>query len=289
MKAENMKTERPAEVRIDQKMEEWTLQKTGAEADTEAGTETEAETETEMEQGTGTEKEPGVESEALKTGLVFCGGSISEGLLPWIRQVISRKPAYLVAADRGLVFLDRHQMIPDLVVGDFDSSPSGYIEAYRQRHPEVQVRTYNPEKDYTDSEIGARAAADAGCGKVILIGATGTRLDHVLGNVQVLAMLLDRGIRGAIIDPCNRITLHGGPMGGGLSIRRKDQWGKYVSLFAFGGDVTGLTLSGFHYPVSDFHLTAIGSRAVSNEIDDEEGNISFRRGMLLVIESRDEA
>ena len=226
-----------------------------------------------------------------KRGYVFCGGTISEEMMPGIGRALSdRAGAYVVAADRGLVFLERHGIVPDLVVGDFDSSPEGFIESYRAAHPDVPVRTYNPVKDYTDSEIGARAAAEAGCREVVLIGATGTRLDHVLGNIQVLAYLEEAGVRGMIVDPCNRITLWGegpGRKGGEVRIRKDEQWGKYVSLFAYGGDVTGLCLYGFYYTVHDFLLTAVGSRAVSNEITEQEGRITYSSGKLLVIESRD--
>jgi thiamine pyrophosphokinase len=98
---------------------------------------------------------------------------------------------------------------------------------------------------------------------------------------------MEAGVRGEIVDPCNRITLHGGAQGGQFSIRKEEQWGKYVSLFAFGGDVEGLTLHGFHYNVNNFRLSSVGSRAVSNEIDADAAIISFRKGKLLVIESRD--
>ena len=228
-----------------------------------------------------------------RTGYVFCGGDLSDVLLLPVLRLISRetrdsvRKPYIIAADRGLVCLDRRGVEPDLVVGDFDSAPSGFIDDYRTRHPKAEIRSYNPEKDFTDSEIAARAAVDAGCSRVVMIGATGSRLDHVLGNMQVLAYLLETGVRGEIVDPCNRITLHGGARGGRLSIRKKEQWGKYVSLFAFGGDVEGLTLHGFHYNVNNFRLSSVGSRAVSNEIDADAAIISFRKGKLLVIESRD--
>ena len=228
-----------------------------------------------------------------RTGYVFCGGDLSDVLLLPVLRLISRetrdsvRKPYIIAADRGLVCLDRRGVEPDLVVGDFDSAPSGFIDDYRTRHPKAEIRSYNPEKDFTDSEIAARAAVDAGCSRVVMIGATGSRLDPVLGNMQVLAYLMEAGVRGEIVDPCNRITLHGGAQGGQFSIRREEQWGKYVSLFAFGGDVEGLTLHGFHYNVNNFRLSSVGSRAVSNEIDADAAIISFRKGKLLVIESRD--
>lgn len=213
-----------------------------------------------------------------KTGYVYCGGTIEEGFLPQ-----SRDKAFLVAADRGLVYLSRHGVQPDLIVGDFDSAPEGYVEHYLAEHKGTKVLAFDPEKDYTDSEIGARAALASGCGRIVLIGATGTRLDHVLGNIQVLEYLLSEGCRGEIVDSHNRISIHKSP----FSIRKDRQWGKYVSLFAIDGPVKGLTLKGFHYPVTDFTLTSVGSRAVSNEIDEAEGKIFFTSGKLLVIESGD--
>lgn len=219
-------------------------------------------------------------TEHEKTGWVFCGGSIKEGIVDRIPE-----DAYLVAADRGLVFLEQHGIVPDLIVGDFDSSPEGFIDEYKAKHPDVEVRAYHPVKDYTDSEIGVKAAVEKGCRSIVMAGATGTRLDHVLGNIQVLALLMKEGIEGEIIDSHNRISIHDRS----FSIKRKEQWGRYVSFFAYGGDVRGLDLQGFQYTVTDFTLTSIGSRAVSNEISGDAGQVTFSSGTLLMIESDDRA
>lgn len=199
------------------------------------------------------------------------------------RCAFQKSGGFLIAADRGLTFLDAHGIDPDLIVGDFDSSPDGFVAGYRLRHPDAEVRAYNPEKDYTDTEIAVEAAREAGCREMIILGGTGTRLDHVLGNIQCLALLLDQGCTGVLADPHNRITMHDKP----FTVRKADQWGHYVSLIPYGGDVRGLTLRGFHYEVTDFTLPASGSRGVSNEIDGEEASISFTEGRLLMIESKD--
>ena len=156
----------------------------------------------ETERGETAGRNDRIEKKMSRTGYVFCGGDISDALLPLVLRRISlekgnseRKP-YVIAADRGLVCLDGCGVEPDLVVGDFDSAPSGFIDDYRTRHPKAEIRSYSPEKDFTDSEIGARAAVDAGCSKIVMIGATGSRLDHVLGNLQVLDYLMEAGVRG---------------------------------------------------------------------------------------------
>ena len=104
-----------------------------------------------------------------------------------------------------------------------------------------------------------------------------------MGNVQLLALIQEKGGDGYLLDPNNRIYLRDE----NFTVSREKQWGKYVSLFAYGGDVTGLTLRGMKYPVENFTLGTVGTRGVSNEITEETGEISFCSGRLLVIESRD--
>ncbi len=63
--------------------------------------------------------------------------------------------------------------------------------------------------------------------------------------------------------------------------------GKYVSLLPFTPVVSGLTLEGFAYAVEDYDLCWGKARGVSNQLAAEEGRISFKEGVLLVVESRD--
>lgn len=216
-----------------------------------------------------------------KRAVIIAGGGINDDLALSFVQ----KDSYIIAADRGLVFLAEHDIVPDLIVGDFDSAPEETRRRYLASHPGIEVREYNWEKDYTDLEIAAAAAADRGAREIVILGATGTRLDHMIGGIQTLALLLDRGCRGVIVDPCNRVTLHDEP----FAIRKDSQWGKYVSLFAWGGPVTGITLKGFHFPMENGTLTNSGTLAISNQIEESEGQVFFESGRLLVIESQDRA
>ena len=86
-----------------------------------------------------------------------------------------------------------------------------------------------------------------------------------------------------LYDSRNRIRLADGP----LVLKKREQYGKYVSLFALTGEVRGLTLKGFYYPLTDYNMASEESIGVSNEIKDEEAVITFTSGKLLVVESRD--
>ena len=190
----------------------------------------------------------------------------------------------VIAADRGLLFLDSIGIVPDLVTGDLDSLPEGFADCWQKAHPDAVVERFPPEKDYTDTELAALAAAERGCEEIELIGvSTGRRLDHTFGVIETLALLREKGLKASILDKYNRITLHTEP----FSIQRARQWGRYVSFFAWGGEVTGLTLKGFRYPLAGYTLTGIGCRAVSNEIAEETAHVNFSSGRLLMMETCD--
>ncbi len=211
--------------------------------------------------------------------VIIAGGEINDDLaLSFIQE-----DSYIIAADRGLDFLARHDILPDLVVGDFDSAREETVAEFREAHPGIEVREYNWEKEYTDLEIAAVAAADRGFEQIDILGATGTRIDHMIGALQTLALLLDRGCRGCVIDPCNRITMHDD----NFSIRKDSQWGRYVSLFAWGGPAEGITLKGFHFPMENGTITTSGTLAISNQIEADEAEVCFKKGRLLLIESAD--
>lgn len=244
----------------------------------------------------------------MKTAVIISGGNIEEDFA--LRFLQEKKVDYVIAADRGLRFLKEHGIKPTHIVGDFDSlsaeegqdtsgcaansinqergqskKDSGnwnILEAYED-DPEVIIRKFRPEKDWTDTEIAAELALELGCTSMDILGATGTRLDHVMGNFQLLALILEKGGEGCLADPYNKIYMKDRP----FQLKRREQWGKYVSLFAYGGDVTGLTLRGMKYPLNQFTLGSVGTRGVSNEIVDETADISFAGGKLLVMETRD--
>ena len=93
--------------------------------------------------------------------------SISEG--SGIPQSSCEKP-YVIAADRGLMFLEAHGISADLIVGDFDSSPPGFIERYRSDHPGAQIRRHPSQKDYNDKENRLRATQEMRRKESIILG-----------------------------------------------------------------------------------------------------------------------
>lgn len=212
--------------------------------------------------------------------MVISGGTIEKDFaLSFIRDY---EPDYIVAADRGLAFCLENEIKVNLIVGDFDSIPGGILDTYVALH-HVPVRRFNPVKDATDTEIAVRQVVEAGASEAMLLGATGTRLDHTIGNIQCLHILLDAGIPAAILDSHNRISLHRKD----FFIKKDEQFGKYISFLPAGEAVEKLTLSGFKYPLHAQRITNADSLCISNEINEETAGVTFTGGELFMIQSRD--
>jgi len=213
--------------------------------------------------------------------LIVTGGNIEDEFARELLKIymFARK----IAADRGIEFFYRSGLVPDMIVGDFDSVSEEAL-SYFQQADSVEVVSLNPVKDDTDTEFAIRKAIEMGATSITLLGATGSRLDHVLGNIELLGIGLESGIEMELVDSHNRIRMIGG---GRLVIKKEKQFGKYVSLIPFSKEVTGLTLKGFFYPLSDYTLEKFCSLGISNEIVEETASIEFSEGILLVIEARD--
>lgn len=188
---------------------------------------------------------------------------------------------FVIAADRGVEFLRRAEITPDRIIGDFDSCDKDALEYFADKG--VTIRRLQPQKDSTDTEVALQEALALGSAEICLLGATGTRLDHVLGNIRNLSMAQEAGAACTIVDAHNRIRL----LDGAFTLKKAEQFGKYVSLLAFGAPVRNLTLQGFFYPLNGYTMTCEQAVGVSNELVAEEGRISFSEGRLLMIESRD--
>lgn len=215
--------------------------------------------------------------------LIITGGSIEDTFaLDFIKK---NSCDLMIAADSGMEFFYRNSLVPDEIVGDFDSVKTEVLDYFKQNNPDIRIRKFQPEKDETDTEIALRVAIEAGCEKVWLLGGTGTRLDHVLGNIQLLGMAMERGCECMIVDSCNRIRM----LQQGIKLKRKEQYGDYVSLIPYTESVEGLTLTGMKYPLENFTLKGFSSLGVSNEIVEDTAEISFQKGILIVIEAKDKA
>lgn len=193
----------------------------------------------------------------------------------------------LFAVDRGLEYVQAMGVVPDYVVGDFDTVDHKVLLAFEAAEGKGKVERHPAKKDETDTELAVWQAMEEGAERITLLGATGSRLDHVLANVGLLCQTVERGIDMQIVDETNRIQILDGLHRSTVEIAKKEQLGTYISLIPLTDRVEGVTLEGVAYPVQDFTIVRGSSRTVSNEIASEKMRITIKKGQVLLIESRD--
>ena len=188
----------------------------------------------------------------------------------------------IIAVDKGLEELNKLNIEPNHVVGDFDSISKEILDCY-QKNSQVIFHTYHPEKDNTDTDIAMQLAIQLKSSSITILGALGKRMDHSLGNIHILKYALDANIPCHILDKHNKIYL----VKKKHTLYKNQTYGKYISLIPLTSKVEGLTLKGFKYSLDNYCLTVGVSLGISNEIIEEIATIEMKDGILMVIESRD--
>lgn len=213
-----------------------------------------------------------------KRVIIVSGGTLD---IEVVREQM-RTDDFIIGVDRGVEFLEQNDIRPNYVVGDFDSVSEEVIRKYRNQR-KIPVREYNPVKDASDTEIAVRLAMELGFQELIILGATGSRLDHMWANVQVLAIPFEKGIKASIIDGVNRIRL----IESNILMKKEEAFGQYFSVFSLGGMVEGLSISGSKYPLNNHELLPYDSLSVSNEFKDDILKITYKSGILIFMESKE--
>lgn len=196
----------------------------------------------------------------MKRTLIVASGPLDvpqlEEYLLWADQVI--------ACDGGQDHLESLQKKADLLIGDFDSIRS---------HHTGDIR-YSAEKDFSDLEAALEIAVQNST-EVVILGATGGRLDHFISAVMLL-FGYKKDIR--IVDVQNMIFTRTAAFD-----LPKRQY-PYFSLLPL--DDTIVTIYGAKYPLQSVLLKPYHSVGLSNEWE-EDVRVEFEQGRLIVVLSTD--
>jgi thiamine pyrophosphokinase len=210
--------------------------------------------------------------------VLVSGDPLPVTLLPRLAGAIDAA-RLTVAADGGLAHAERAGRNVDVVVGDLDSVDPDALA--RARDAGCEIIAHPPDKDATDLDLALALVLERweGPGRptVLVAGGHGGRLDHLLGNVLVLAAERYAGAR-----------LHGWLGSDLVHVVRDEQLldaapGTVVSLLAVHGAATGVTTSGLRFSLVDETLDAGSSRGLSNEVLTAPARVTVSSGVLLVL------
>ena len=181
---------------------------------------------------------------------------------------------FIICADGGYETALKCNIMPDLVVGDFDSSTV---------KPDANVKCLilPVEKDVTDTMFAAIKGVRAGFRNFILVGCLGgKRFDHSIANIEVLKYLNEHSCNGIIEDETTKVFLLRESR---LSLT--DMIGATVSVFPYSNKTCVVSYDGLLYPLSREALTfgSFDPMGVSNSVSEKNAAITVHSGTALVI------
>jgi thiamine pyrophosphokinase len=184
----------------------------------------------------------------------------------------------IIAADGGADWLDAVGVAPHRLVGDLDSADPAVVD--RLESARVPLERHPADKDASDLELSLQAATRAGADEIVVLGALGGALDHLLANVLLLDSDASRNREVRLVHGSTSARLLAGPARAELH----GPPGSRVSLLAVGLAADGVTTEGLRWPLVDDRLEAGSSRGLANVVVAVPAGVSLAAGRLLVIE-----
>ena len=184
-----------------------------------------------------------------------------------------RKDDFVIYCDGGLRHRSTLGAEGDLIVGDFDSAENPRLPA--------ETIVLPREKDDTDTYFAAKEAVKRGFEEFLLLGVTGERMDHTLGNVSILLYLDSLGKKARIVDDWSDMEI--------VSSAPAVIGGEYAffSLLSVAGPARGITVRGAKYPLENGEITPEYQYGISNEVlPGKTAEVTVREGRLLLVRVR---
>ncbi len=185
-------------------------------------------------------------------------------------RVYLRKDDFYICCDSGLKHRERRGIVPDLIVGDFDS--------HENPHLDIETIILPCEKDDTDTVFAVKEALFRGFQDFLLVGVIGGRLDHTLGNVSLLLMLDAQGKTVTALDDFSEMEI--------VSDRPaqiEDRY-PYFSILNISGTAQGITIKNAKYPLSEAEISCEYQYGISNEVlPGKIAVVTVNHGRLLLI------
>lgn len=176
----------------------------------------------------------------------------------------------IVCCDGAVERLADVGLEPEWIVGDLDSLSA--VDCARYREKLVRVR----EQETNDLTKAFRFCLSHGWRELVIVGATGLREDHTLGNLSLLADFAGEASVRLLTD-----TGWFTPLNASAQLRSHE--GQQVSIFSFDPG-TAVSAEGLRYPLNGLRLTRWWQAALNEACGDVFG-LTFDGGPLLVYQT----
>lgn len=189
------------------------------------------------------------------------------------------KTDLVIACDSGLDHADRYGILPDIVLGDFDSLSDKNKD--RLSKGEFKIVRYPKEKDDTDTALAMKHALDLGCKDIRMVSVFGNRMDHSIANIQIAHYGAEHGAMIGMYDEDTEIIVFSGTE---VTVPAREGYG--LSVFALSETCRGVSIKGTRYEIEEAELVNSFPLGQSNEFKGKEAVITVKEGTAMVVLSR---
>ncbi len=175
----------------------------------------------------------------------------------------------VIAADGGTAYLEEACILPDYIIGDFDSL--GYVPKGDN------IIKLKVQKDDTDMMVAVKKGIELGYDVFCIYCGCGGRLDHTVGNIQILAMLSSKGFKGYLVSKDQIFTCITDS-----SIEFDETAQGIISVFSYSDEAVGVTETGLKYELNNYTLNSRCPLGISNEFIGIKSKICVIKGTLLI-------
>jgi len=205
--------------------------------------------------------------------LIIANGEIKN--YDFYKDLIS-KSDLIICADGGVNHCVDLHVVPDYVIGDFDSIDKNLLEELKNNGKTKVI--YDPDQNKTDLELALELVHTLNPVEINIIGAIGNRMDHTLANILCLNKI-NKNIKAKIINEKNEIVLVED------ICELKGEKDDIVSVIPL-NLVSGLTYTGLKWAVEEWQVD-LGWLGICNKLTSDKGSVALSHGKVLVIKSKD--
>ncbi len=204
-----------------------------------------------------------------KSELILISGG-REPNFEWFKKINKNRPIYCV--DHGIDFCKKFNILPDFLIGDFDSAAENSINWSIANG--VKIERHPVDKDFTDTQLALDKINDKNF--VIITGAFGGRFDHLYSTIFTCA---NSKIKNCLIDESEAILFINGNESVDIEFFKKPF---ALSLLPMNEICEKVTINGVHWKLKNANLKMSIPNAISNRVDESKVTISIENGILAI-------
>ena len=178
---------------------------------------------------------------------------------------------FLICADGGANSAFKLGLIPDAVIGDFDSVDKKILQFYKAYSEIIKLKRQND----TDVEKCLKYCIKKRITEVLLIGVTGDRLDHSFCNLGIALKYHDK-MKIKIIHQKSILSAHS------AAFEFETIKGETISLYGF-DDRTKITSSGLKFPLRNVALPFGKKESTSNIASGRLVKLKITGGKIFIV------